>query len=358
MVRLAEYHKRIDHAKVADLGKLPEIFEEALDELDKKPKSDRGVVADGFEHEMLAAKMFLLRHRAGLAAYHADRAAHYAQYKPRMARTTAYVRAMCLFAQACLSAGQTGKARRALDCAEQAITKPMEVDSEDEHDYNRVTDVRTQLGWADNKPLEAMHWAQVTASLDVKRHHSGHVALVMKSLNNIGRYDETLQQGTLLFREGFDDDGQAKLLASRLMAQAALKLNKPELAEQYLRQVLTSDPPPMLFYEEQLVRLDLADVLERQGRYGDAVVVLERALRLQVNAPAQHELPLGEVTNADWTLNILRRLKADCTAINRSADFQKFESELTRCEKEAANRESLVDIKMPDKVFALPKSDK
>ncbi len=356
LARLAEYHKRIEHAKGAFLGKLPDLFEEALDELDKKPKSDRGVVADGFEHEMLAAKLFLLGNRAGLAAYHADRAAHYAQYKPKMARTTAYVRAMCLFAQACLSSGQTGKALRALDCAEQAITHPIEADSEDEHDYNRVTDVRTQLGWANDKPLDALHWAQVTVGVVVKRHHSGHVALVMKSLNKLGRYEETLQLGQELFSEGFDDDGQARLLASRMMAEAALKLNKPQEAEAFLRQVLASEPPPILFYEQQLVRLDLADLLEKQGRYAEAVVVLERALRLQVNAPAQRELPLGDMTNTYWTLNILRRLKADCTAIKRSADFEKFESELTRCEKEAASRQPLLDIKMPDKVFALPKS--
>lgn len=358
-VRAWHYLGRINEARARNLqlGALPQLLEGALDEMDRLPKGDRRVIAHGFANEMEAARIFAVSNDAGRAAFHADRAAHYAQHKPSTTRAEAYVTAMCSFAASCIAAGEIDKAMAALQEAEKAITgkPPYAEETQDFHNYNRLTAGKTLLALKTGKADEALKWAEATAGVDVPHHNSEHNALLLEALNKAGKFDQTLKRGEGMLAGPWDQN-PARHLALRMMAQAASATGDDDAASRYLQQADTRRNSADMSFEEQRTRLDLADLLIKKRRYDQARIVLEDAQTLQRVAPALTVLPLDEVVVPDLTLEILRRLKRVYGFLDHPDNFKHYESQLAKLE--AANQQQVHKELMPKSVFKLPPQEK
>lgn len=134
-----------------------------------------------------------------------------------------------------------------------------------------------------------------------------------------------------------------------MLAQAAANLGRTQDAEDYLRSSISSrQSHPLMQYEEQKCRLDLAKLLMQKGQYDESIAVLEVALCLERSSPPLTQwsdvrkqkstyiietgflLPWDEdFRTVNLTLSILRELKVAYGKVH-SAKFDQFEAEYDR----------------------------
>ncbi|MFN8657533.1 MAG: serine/threonine-protein kinase [Candidatus Obscuribacterales bacterium] len=377
--RLRIYCQRLGAVSGETAGSLPKHFEEALLELRNPGTQTPRQLSPKFikmatSYEMLAAEYFLLSNNASRAAYHADLAARYSHYKEPADRSSSYVEAMCLFAKACLSAGNANKAMEALDLAEGVLPSSRPENSQAYHDYNRITPVRMQSYWQLKQFDKALEMADVTAQAVIPSHDAEHQASKLEAMcrldeANGGNFKDAIQLGTKLLdpETGTDwREDQAKKLACRMLAKALLANGEVTEAEDRLQLgIKAARKNRLMFYEEQKCRLDLADLLIQQKRYREAIDLLQATVLLQRELPSLCEwrsghsevdvggfaLPSDDVRVEDLMLTALVKLKAAYEA-EHSDGFKPFQEEYeTRL---AANSRSH-EKGMPAKLFALPK---
>lgn len=378
--RLRNYCQRLGGVSGETAGSLPKHFEEALLELrlpgTQTPRQrSPEFVKMATSYEMLAAKYFLLSNNASRAAYHADLAARYSQYKQPAYRSSSYVEAMCLFAKACLSAGNADKAMEALDLAEGVLPPSRPQNSQGYHDYNRITPVRMQAYWQLKQFDKALEMAAVTAEAVIPSHDAEHQASKLEAMcrlneANGGNFKDAIQLGTKLLdpETGTDwREDQAEKLTCRMLSRAFMANGEVDEAEHLLRRgIKAARKNRLMYYEEQKCRLDLATLLIQKKKSREAIDLLKATVRLQRDLPSLCEwrsgaaegdvgdgfaLPADDVRVEDLMLTTLVKLKAAYEA-EHSDGFKPFQEEYeTRL---AANSRSH-EKGMPAKLFALPK---